>query len=272
VEAKGLCLGVVGPCATIGGSGAWVLGSLVGNQEHTMTTDKARKRAVRTRMTKTGERYAAARRHLVTDDHPASPTALPPRVAEPGMTDAAITKGTGQRWDDWFRVLDDWGAATKPHPEVARYVNAEHGIDGWWAQAVTVGYERARGLRAVHQTTSGFEVSVSKTVAAPPAEVWSAFVEARRRERWLEPGLLRNRPNSGSVGRSARFEVAADGTRVGIWIEPRGDDRATVTVTHERLAGAADVATKRAAWKERLERLAALWADRSAAKRRAGAS
>ena len=31
-----------------------------------MTTDKARKRAVRTRMQKTGERYAAARRHVTT--------------------------------------------------------------------------------------------------------------------------------------------------------------------------------------------------------------
>ena len=81
-----------------------------------MTTDKARKRAVRTRMAKTGERYAAARRHLVTDGS-ASPAALPPRVAEPGMTEAAITKGTGRGWDDWFRVLDEWGAATKPHPD-----------------------------------------------------------------------------------------------------------------------------------------------------------
>ena len=30
-----------------------------------MTTDKARKRAIRSRMTKTGERNAAARRHVV---------------------------------------------------------------------------------------------------------------------------------------------------------------------------------------------------------------
>ena len=32
-----------------------------------MTTDKARKRAVRSRMQKTGERYAAARRHVLRD-------------------------------------------------------------------------------------------------------------------------------------------------------------------------------------------------------------
>ena len=42
-----------------------------------MTTDKARKRATRERMAKTGERYAAARRHTGTK--------LLPRVEEPGM-------------------------------------------------------------------------------------------------------------------------------------------------------------------------------------------
>ena len=65
-----------------------------------MTTDKARKRAVRSRMQKTGERYAAARRNVVRADEPAE---LPPRVAEPGMSEASIVKGTGHGWDHWLR-------------------------------------------------------------------------------------------------------------------------------------------------------------------------
>jgi hypothetical protein len=83
-----------------------------------MTTDKARKRAVRTRMQKTGERYAAARRHVVAamadgaagaadaSDATEALPALPPRVAEPGMSDASIYAATGRGWDDWFRILD----------------------------------------------------------------------------------------------------------------------------------------------------------------------
>jgi hypothetical protein len=51
-----------------------------------MTTDKARKRAVRFRMQKTGERYAAARRNVMRDG---TRLPLPPRVAEPGMSEAA---------------------------------------------------------------------------------------------------------------------------------------------------------------------------------------
>ena len=96
-----------------------------------MTTDKARKRAVRSRMEKTGERYAAARRHVVRD---AALPPLPPRVAEPGMSDEAIAKGTGKSWDDWFRILDAWDATTKGHPAIARYLHEELGVPGWWAQ------------------------------------------------------------------------------------------------------------------------------------------
>jgi hypothetical protein len=232
-----------------------------------MTTDKARKRAVRTRMTKTGERYAAARRQ-VTGDRPPSLTALPPRVADPGMAEEAIAKGTGAGWDDWFRILDAWGAAGRTHTDIARFLREDREVDGWWAQAVTVGYERARGLRAKHQTTRGFEVSISKTVAALPEDIWPAILEPRRRARWLEPADLGARRRGGPVGRSATFDVPSDGTRALVALTPKGEDRTTVTIVHEGLADAEDIEVKRAAWKVRLERLAKLWADKNATKPR----
>ncbi len=233
-----------------------------------MTTEKARKRVVRTRMAKTGERYAAARRHVVADDAPADPPApvLPPRVTDPGMTDSAIATGSGRGWDDWFRLLDARGATERSHTDIARFVREEHGVDGWWAQAVTVGYERARGLRARHQTTRGFEVSVTKTIPAHREEVWAAFLEPRRRRRWLEPGELGKRRTAGPVGRSTTFEMPADGTRVAVAIDNRGEDRATVTITHEGLVDGRDVDARRTAWKGRLDRLAGLWAEPHAPK------
>jgi uncharacterized protein YndB with AHSA1/START domain len=230
-----------------------------------MTTDKARKRAVRSRMQKTGERYAAARRHVVRDG--ALPP-LPPRVADPGVSEAAIVKGTGQGWDHWFRVLDAWGATSKSHTEIARYVNGEHAVAGWWSQSVTVGYERARGMRAPNQRPEGFEVSVSKTVALPAMEAWRAFVEPGRRARWLDLAL-RTRTGTRTMGRSARFDVPAEGTRVNVFLTPKGD-RTTVTVTHVKLDGAADVAAHRTAWRRRLDRLAAETAPGSTAESMAG--
>lgn len=219
-----------------------------------MTTDKARKRAVRSRMHKTGERYAAARRHVV---HDATPDSLPPRVAEPSMSEAAIKKGTGRTWDEWFRILDSWDATSHNHTEIARHVNAEHGVDGWWSQSVTVGYERARGMRAPNQRPEGFEVSVSKTIDMEPMEAWRAFVEPRRRSTWLDLPL-RMRTGTRTIGRSARFDAPTEGTRVNAFFDAKGDDRCVVTVTHVKLADAADVAAHRAQWRDRLARLAAL--------------
>jgi hypothetical protein len=222
-----------------------------------MTTDKALKRAVRTRMQKTGERYAAARRHVALDAPPPGEAALPPRVADPGMTDESILKGTGRDWDAWLRDLDAWGATDRTHTEIARHVQESFEINGWWAQAVTVGYERARGMRAKHQTTRGFEVSVSRTVAAPPEAVWPALVETDRRDGWVGSGELRLREGSISTGRSARYDVPEDDTRVGVFLIAKGDAKTTVTVVHERLAGPDDVAARRTVWRARLDRLAA---------------
>ena len=233
-----------------------------------MTTDKARKRAVRSRMEKTGERYAAARRHVVRDPHV---TPLPPRLAEPPVSDEAIVKGTGRGWDDWFRILDAWDATSHTHTEIARYVNGEHGIDGWWSQSVTVGYERARGMRAPNQRPEGFEVSVSKTVDMSSMDAWRAFVEPKRRASWLDLGL-RMRTGTRTMGRAARFDVPSEGTRVNVVFDSKGDDRAVVTVTHVKLADAADVASHRTAWRERLGRLASRAAPKAVATRSSQAS
>jgi hypothetical protein len=243
-----------------------------------MTTDKARKRAVRTRMHKTGERYAAARRHVVATAEvaplPTTPTAepaLPPRVAEPTMSDEAIHKGTGRTWDEWFRILDAWDATAQPHPAVARYLHDVQGVPGWWAQNVTVGYEWARGLRAKHETSAGFQVSVGKTIAATPDDVWRDFVEPARRNRWLASGTLRTRGETGTAGKSARFD-AVDGRLVHIWLEDKGPGRSTVTVTSEGLAGPDEVETVRAAWRAHLADLAARWPAGTVARTRARAS
>ena len=43
------------------------------------------------------------------------------------MTDASIRKGTGRSWDDWFRLLDAWGATAHTHTEIARHVRDDRG-------------------------------------------------------------------------------------------------------------------------------------------------
>jgi Domain of unknown function (DUF4287) len=219
---------------------------LAGREEERMTEDKARKRDIRKRMAKTGERYTTARRHTVTSK-------LPDRVADPGMSEQAVRRGTGRSWDEWFRTLDAAGAAHFTHRQIAQYLHDEHGVPGWWAQMVTVGYERARGMRAVHQAEGGFQVSVSRTFPVGVWRLFQTFEDSDRRRRWLEPGTLRVRTSQ--PRKSARFDFRGGPSRVQAYFESKGRDKSTITVQHERLPDADAVEDMRAFWKERLTRL-----------------
>ena len=126
-----------------------------------MTRNKARKRATRARMAKTGERYTAARRHVVKPREEL-------RAEDLVQPEATVRQNTGKGWREWLRILDAWGARKRKHKEIAAYLVAEHGVSGWWAQTITTTYERSRGIRAKHQTLGGsFQVSVSKTFPIP---------------------------------------------------------------------------------------------------------
>jgi hypothetical protein len=155
-----------------------------------MLTDKDFKRLVRGRMQKTGESYTAARAQL-RKQKPTTAAAPAPReyARLAGKSDAIIKEKTGCSWERWVKVLDHAKAHTWPHREIAKHVVEKYEIPGWWAQTVTVGYERIKGLRAVGQRRDGsFEANKSKTFAVPLARLYRAFHDARSRSRWL-PGV-----------------------------------------------------------------------------------
>ena len=212
-----------------------------------MTEDKARKRSIRKRMAKTSERYAAARRQLLEPREELRAENLP-------QPDASLREKTGKGWREWFRLLDTWGARERKHGEIASHLMDEYDVPGWWAQSITVGYERSRGLRAKHQTLGGdFQVSVSKTFPIGVGKLFTAFTEASQRSKWMERGMLRVRTTQ--KNRTARFD-SSDGTRVVAFFDPKDRTRTTVTVQHEKLPDAAAVEEMRGFWKERLARLA----------------
>jgi hypothetical protein len=213
-----------------------------------MTRGKAQKRATRARMAKTGESYTAARRHVVKPTEEAV-------SADLGQTDAAVRENTGKGWKEWLRILDAWGARDRKHGEIVKHLMEEQGVPGWWAQAITTGYERARGMRAKYQRVSGgFTVSVSKTFNVGVAKVYALFTDARQRNKWLERGTLKVRTTQ--KNKTARFDYEGGPTRVIAYFEPKGRAKTTVTVEHERLPEAAWVEKMRAVWKEQLAELA----------------
>jgi hypothetical protein len=204
-----------------------------------MTNQKSFKRRVRTRMAKTGESYTSARAQLL------------PREQEPAVGP------TGRPYSEWFAQLDAWGAADAPHREIAAWLMSERSVPGWWAQNITVEYERARGLRAVGQGRDGlYSVGATKTVAVPVEELYDAVTDPSRREEWLPGVHLRER--TATPHRTARFDWGEGSTRVVAGFTAKGAHKSNVAISHERLPDGESAATLKAFWRERLSGLKAM--------------
>ena len=165
-----------------------------------MTRQKSFKRLVRSRMDKTGESYTAARASLLAAEEPEA-------TVQPVFTvsEDVIRRRTGRGWEEWLDLLDEWGAVERSHKEIAGWVSEQEGTDGWSAQAVTVSYERARGMRAVGERPDGFSVTASKTVAVP---VDRAVRRVRRR---VAAGAVAARRRCASAPRPSRGRLGSTG-------------------------------------------------------------
>jgi uncharacterized protein YndB with AHSA1/START domain len=236
-----------------------------------MPSNKDFKRLVRGRMRKTGESYTATRanllKHRPTRSPRASRAAARPAAADyaaiAGMSDAAVKAKTGCTWERWVKALDHVRAFEWRHHAIATHVADRYGTGGWWAQTVTVGYERIRGLRERGQRRSGeYEVTKSRTLAVPVGRLFNAFRQPRVRSRWL-PGV-RLTVRTATPNRSIRF-TWEDGASVSCGFLTKGRSKSTVQVGHAKLRTRADVARTKRYWAERLDALAALLAPRGAA-------
>jgi hypothetical protein len=167
-----------------------------------------------------------------------------------------VRRGTGRNRDEWFALLDAWGATDRRYREIAGWLRGEHGLSSWWAQKLTIEYEQARGLRAPGARPGGtFTVGASKTVAVPVGRLFEAFVDPRLRKRWLPGVVLRKR--AAVAPRSARFD-RDDGTRVDVSFAVTGAGKCQVAVEHARLPDARIADETKAFWRERLTALKSL--------------
>jgi hypothetical protein len=228
-----------------------------------MPANKDFKRLVRGRMQKTGESYTTARAHLLKQKPAAAvPAAAGSSTARPaavdyaklaGRSDAIIKERTGCTWERWVKALDHAQAYTWTHREIAKHVHEKYKVPGWWAQTVTVGYERIKGLRAVGQRRDGsFEATKSRTFSVPLVRLYRAFHDARTRARWL-PGVDLT-VRTATRGKSMRI-TWPDRTSVAVGFASRGAGKSQVAVQHEKLADRAAAARMKLYWGERFDAL-----------------
>lgn len=169
------------------------------------------------------------------------------------ISDASVQKATGQPWAEWFRRLDARGAVHLEHRAIADILAGAFGLPGWWAQMITVGYERARGLRVLHETTTGFQISRSKTVAVPLARLYAAFATPKARAAWLdEPIEITKATKPKSL-----YAKAQDGaTRLQVLFTAKGEAKSAVSVQENKIPDARNAERRKKTWAAALDRLA----------------
>ena len=195
-----------------------------------------------------------------------------------GVSAERVEQATGRDWDAWIVAIDAIGGENLSHKEIAARLAHEHGLSGWWAQMVTVGYERAKGRRVLGQTAdAGFQVGVRRTYPAPREAVWAALAGRPGLAVWLGDPLARLEPGerySASDGTTGEIRVVKPGDRIRWTLSrPTGTSTAqialaepaagktAVTFHHEKLADAAERQAMRDHWRGVAEAIANLIAQ-----------
>lgn len=169
------------------------------------------------------------------------------------QTDQTLRDRTGEGWEHWLAVLDDWGAVERNHTEIARHLREELAVDGWWSQTIAVGYERARGMRAVGETAHGFTATATRTVNVPVEALFDAFMDESMREQWLGEAQLEVR--TATRPKSARFNWRGGTSRVIVGFEAKEEGKSVVSVSHERLENSDEAERLKAFWRATLTTL-----------------
>ena len=241
-----------------------------------MPRNKDLKRLVRARMKKTGEAYTAARAQItktktkrvsaaVASSITAGPAARTDYAELAGMSDAVIKEKTGCAWDRWVFALDRYRAAEMSHGEIASLVRKKYKVGDWWAQMVTVGYERIKGLRARGQRLDGtYEAGKSRTYDVPVKTLFEAWADPGIRTRWLKETDVKVR--TANAPKTMRLGWG-DGTIVAVGFTAKGKSKSSVALAHTKLPDSETARHLKAFWSERLDALGEVMDENSNGKR-----
>lgn len=200
-----------------------------------MTKQASFKKIVRQRMLKTGERYSAARKQLLAKANQATPKHSRTWLSEPELSEDSVLKKTGKNYDHWCDLIEDWlklQTAEKKHKDIAAFLQKEHNVDAWWAQGITVGFERITGRRLPYQRQDGsFTASKSKVLPVIAEQLRELLINDEDRED-LFPNKntkLLSKPNVKALRIEMPTGIAT------IRIDQQKDESSKVAIEHNKL-------------------------------------
>ena len=161
-----------------------------------------------------------------------------------------IQAKTGKTYPDWFALLDAAGAQKMAYKEIFAILQSRHRLGRWWAQKLTIIYELERGLRQKHETQSGYQISVSRTLPFPANKLFKMWHDKRLRSKWLIDDALTIR--TATANNTLRGSWQNGKSRVVVCFYARGQSKCQVVVEHTKLGGSVEASRMRKYWAEAL--------------------
>jgi uncharacterized protein YndB with AHSA1/START domain len=171
----------------------------------------------------------------------------------------AIRQATGRGGNEWLRILTGKFPQGAEHRQIADYLHRHEGLSPWWAQELTVFFERQTGRRKVGETTDGgFQIGVSKTLPLPPEELWRVLTSPAGMEHFIggETGI-EYRITTRREGSHMRMQWKLPGWErpsiLQLRVSPASQGRTVLSVHQEKLSSQEQRERMRARWREVLD-------------------
>jgi hypothetical protein len=173
------------------------------------------------------------------------------------ISSKAVQKATGKSWEEWFAVLNELKAAELSHPAIVGKLYSDYGVDEWWAQMITVEFERTIGRREAGQRCDGtYATSASKTLSSNMDTALECRQTLVCRAQDFNGVAFSAQPSINKTDKWRYWRVKlADGARINVNITQKEADKTLLSVQHEGLQNKEDIEHWKTFWKSYLSNL-----------------
>jgi hypothetical protein len=168
-------------------------------------------------------------------------------------SDKGIQAKTGKTYSEWFAILDAAGARKMTHQEIVAILHSRYQLGKWWEQKLAIVYEHERGLRKKHETATGYQISISRTLPFSTTKLFKMWRDKKARKQWLAEDDLTIRTVRANKMLRGSWENGK--TRVEVGFYPKGQSKCQVVVQHTKLGGSAEASRMKKYWSQALDDL-----------------
>ncbi len=186
--------------------------------------------------------------------------------------DETYKQKTGKSLMEWVEELNSHQAVDWTHKQVVAHLISQHKLDDWWAQMITVEYEKHHGKRTLGQTQdAGFEIGAQRTFPVDATELWELLMSPEGSVLWLGDSLaipLEKGQTFSATGNDYEIRSLSDGEKlrlrktssdntvstIQLYVTPK-KDKSTLLIHHEKLQDESMRATMKTHWHNVLDKL-----------------